>query len=204
MSIIQLTQTIQILPRLSVRERKLAQQPMLPGLEPAEPTATVRTNRQIAEVLASVADLLELQHGNPYRIQAYRNAARGILELREPVVEILERGEGLPVEGLGRRMRAHIAELIQTGRLTFYNDLALQTLPAGVRALLAVEHIGPRSAAQLYEELGIDSVEKLWQAAEQGRIRHLFGFGPRSEARLKEAAARLLQQRAASTLGGAA
>jgi hypothetical protein len=198
MNIFRLTQTIEVLPPASLRRAQARQQPALPGLEAAEasrPAAEMRTNRQIAEALAGVAELLELQHGNPYRVQAYRNAARGILALREPLVSILARGEELPIAGLGRRMRAHIIELIRRGTLTFYNDLCLQTLPAGARALLAVEHVGPRTAIRLYEELGIDSPQKLWQAARQQQIRQLPGFGPRSEARLQAAAARALERR---------
>jgi DNA polymerase/3'-5' exonuclease PolX len=151
------------------------------------------TNRQIAEVLSDIADLLETQRSNPYRIQAYRNAARGVLDLPEPAADILARGEELPVPGLGQRLRARIAELVALGTMTFFNGLSMQTLPPGVRALMAVEHVGPYTAIRLYEELGVDSAEKLWRAAQQQRIRHLPGFGVRSEVRLKEAAARLLK-----------
>ncbi|WP_376795262.1 helix-hairpin-helix domain-containing protein [Thermogemmatispora sp.] len=208
--ILKLTQTIQVLPSRTGYQRRAAQQPMLPGLEPepAEERRPVRSNRQLAEVLASVADLLELQHGNPYRIQAYRNAARAILSLREPVAELAARGEPLPITGLGRRMQAHIAELLQRGTLTFSHDLLPQSLPAGARRLLAIEHIGPRTALRLYEDLGIDSAEKLRQAANEQRLRRLPGFGPRSELRLKEAAERYLDQQREpdppASLGGAA
>jgi len=192
MNIMQLTQTIQILPpALHSRSRKLPIQQTLPGME-LEPTTAPRiTNRQIAEVLAGIADLLATQNGNPYRIQAYRNAARGVLDLAEPVADILARGETLPVPGLGERLRARIAELVQSGAMTFQNGPCVQMLPAGVRALMRVEHVGPVTAIRLYEELGIDSPEKLWWAAQQQRIRELPGFGERSEARLKEAAQHL-------------
>ncbi len=60
---------------------------------------------------------------------------------------------------------------------------------------MAVEHIGPRTAIRLYEELGIDTPEKLWRALQEERVQKLPGFGKRSEARLKEAAERLLKNR---------
>ncbi|MBX5450777.1 helix-hairpin-helix domain-containing protein [Thermogemmatispora sp.] len=206
--ILKLTQTIEVLPSQAIHQRRGLQQLILPGLEPApakEEHRPIHSNRQLAEVLASVADLLERQHGNPYRIQAYRNAARAILALREPIAEIAARGEPLPLEGLGRRMQAHIRELLQRGTLTFSSDLLPQGLPAGARRLLAIPHIGPHTALRLYEELGIDSAEKLWQAASEQRLRQLPGFGPRSEQRLKAAAARLLQQQEpAVSLGGVA
>jgi DNA polymerase/3'-5' exonuclease PolX len=204
MSIMQLTQTIRLMPALTnSRTSKQATQPTLPGLEPEEHETPRVSNRQIAEVLAGIADVLEAQNGNPYRIQAYRNAARGILDLQEAAADILARGEALSVPGLGERLRKRIAELIQTGTITFHNGFAPQTLPAGVRALMAIEHIGPYTAIRLYEELGIDSPEKLWWAAQQQHIRRLSGFGPRSEARLKEAV-RLILSKKKKPLGGAA
>ena len=204
MSIMQLTQTIQILPPTLIKTGKYPSQPSLPGLEPEETTPPIVTNRQIAEALSSIAELLETQNANPYRIQAYRNAARGVLELHEPAAAIIRRGEKLPVPGLGRRLHFRIAELIHTGTMTFYNDLCMQSLPPAVRRLMAVEHVGPHSAVRLYEELGIDTPEKLWWAAHQQRIRNLRGFGIRSEARLKTATAQLIGKKEQTQLGGVA
>lgn len=204
MSIMQLTQTIHIIPSLLASQNKRTKQPMLPGLELEAEKAPVVTNRQIAEVLSSIASLLEFQNSNPYRIQAYRNAARGVLALPEPATDILARRDELPVEGLGQRLRSRIKELVQTGTMTFYNDLCFQSLPPAVRRLMAVEHVGPRTAIRLYEELDIDTSEKLWWAAQQHRIRGLSGFGARSEARLQEAASRVRKGGHSESLDGAA
>ena len=204
MSIMQLTQTIQLLPSASIGMGKHPNQPALPGLEPEASTPPTITNRQIAEALSSIAELLEYQNANPYRVQAYRNAARGILELHEPAAEIIRHGKILPVPGLGKRLQFRIAELVHTGTMTFYNDLFMQSLPPAVRRLMAVEHVGPRSAIRLYEELGIQTPEQLWWAAHQQRIRTLHGFGARSEARLKMAAERFLGKTEHAQLGGAA
>jgi DNA polymerase/3'-5' exonuclease PolX len=204
MSIVQLTQTVHILPPMSSKPNKRLTQPPLPGMEPEQNAPPEVTNRQIAEVLSSIASLLEFQNSNPYRIQAYRNAARGVLDLHEPAAAILARGEPLPVPGLGSRLRARIAELVQTGTMTFYDDLCMQSLPAGVRRLMAIEHVGPRTGIRLYEELGIDTPEKLWWAAHQQRIRNLPGFGVRSEARLKEATAHYLKRDENAQLDGVA
>jgi DNA polymerase/3'-5' exonuclease PolX len=177
---------------------------MLPGMEPEEVAPTIVTNRQIAEVLSSIADLLEFQNANPYRIQAYRNAARAVLDMTEPVASMLARGEELNIPGIGERMRGHIAELVEHGTVTFYNDIATQTLPPEARALMAIEHVGPHTAIRLYEELGIDSPEKLYWAAQQQRIRQLTGFGPRSEARLREAVMRYRANQQPTELDGVA
>ncbi len=195
MSIMQLTQTIHIMPSPQVHSRKRPVQQTLPGLELELSSPPQMTNRQIAEVLSGIADLLATQNSNPYRIQAYRNAARGILDLTEPAAQILARGEELPIAGMGDRLRAHINELVELGTVTFQNGLCMQTLPQGVRALMAVEHVGPYTAIRLHEELGIDSPEKLLRATQQQRIRQLSGFGPRSEERLKEAAQRLVKEK---------
>jgi DNA polymerase/3'-5' exonuclease PolX len=204
MSIMQLTQTIHIIPPAQLKYGKHPLQPTLPGMEPEPSVTSSITNRQIAEVLAGIADMLEAQRGNVYRIQAYRNGARGLLDLCEPAVNILARGEVLPIPGLGQRLHSHITELIELGSVTISNGFCIPTLPMGVRALLKIEHIGPYTAIRLHEELGIDSPQALWQAAQQGRIRHLPGFGVRSEARLKDAVEHFLKDKQSLTLGGAA
>ncbi|GCE28388.1 hypothetical protein KDA_38720 [Dictyobacter alpinus] len=192
MSIIQITQTVQIMPTIMPRRSKRAAQPTLPGMEVETEQAPKITNRQIAEVLSNIADMVASQSGNVYRIQAYRNAARGILDLQEPVADILARGERLQIPGLGERLRGRITELVEFGTMTINNGFHMDTLPQGVRALMAVEHIGVYTAIRLYQELGIDSVEKLWMAANQHEIRQLAGFGIRSEARLKAAAEQMM------------
>lgn len=204
MSIMQLTQTIHIVPSTAGSKSKHAKQPTLPGLELEAEKAPVVTNRQIAEVLSSIASFLETQNSNPYRIQAYRNAARGVLDLNEQAAEILARGEELAVPGLGRRLRARIKELVQTGTMTFYNDLCIQSLPPAARKMMALDHVGPHTAIRLYEELNIDTPEKLWWAAQNQRIRGIPGFGKRSEARLQEAAARVRKGSNTVSLDGAA
>jgi len=204
MSIMQLTQTIQILPSGPIGLANYPSQPTLPGLEPDDTAPAMITNRQIAEALSSIAALLESQHANPYRVQAYRNAARGILELHEPAAEIIRRGETLPVPGLGRRLQFRVAEFVHTGTMTFYDDLFMQSLPPAVRRLMAIEHVGPRTAIRLYEELGIQTPDQLWWAAHQKRIQTLHGFGARSQARLKMAAERLLGNTEPDQLGGVA
>ena len=158
MSIMQITQTIQIMPPLQFKRSKRAAQLTLPGMEVEEQTQPPKiSNRQIAEVLAGIADMIERQNGNPYRVQAYRNAARGVLDLQEPVVDILTRGDTLQIPGLGERLHSRITELVLHGTMTINSGFYSQTLPQGVRTLMAVDHIGPYTAIRLYEELGIDT-----------------------------------------------
>jgi DNA polymerase/3'-5' exonuclease PolX len=195
MSIIQLTQTIHIVPSSQLRHGKKMLQPTLPGMDILETNPPRVTNRQIAEVFSSIADMIEGQNGNPYRIQAYRNAARGVLDLPESAADILARGEALPVPGLGERLRTRIKDLVLSGSMTLNNGYYTELLPVGVRVLMKLDHIGPYTAIRLYDELGIDSIEKLWQAANQQHIRHLAGFGIRSEARLKATAEQVMKNK---------
>jgi DNA polymerase (family 10) len=158
----------------------------------AEQPAIRVSNPQVAEVLFNIATLLEMQQANPYRIAAYRNAARGVLALGEPITDILARGERLEVPGLGERLRKKIGELVTTGRMTFYDDLCEESLPEDVRALMAVPRVGPRTALRLTGQLDIHTVAQLHEAATGQRLRNYYGFGPRSEANLAAGARALL------------
>lgn len=155
-----------------------------PAEDPNRPTLGHVTNPQIAEVLFNIATLLEMQQANPYRIAAYRNAARGLLLLPEPASRIIQRGETLTMPGLGQRLRRKITELVTTGRMTFYDDLCEESLPEDVRDLMRVHTVGPRTALRLAGQIGIHTVPELLTAAEAGRLRPYYGFGPRREARI--------------------
>jgi DNA polymerase/3'-5' exonuclease PolX len=169
-----------------------------PG-EQTEDLAPARvSNQRIAEVLFNIATILEMQRANPYRIEAYRNAARGIIALQEPAAPIFARGEKPAVPGLGERLRAKITELVQTGRMTFYDDLCEESLPEDVRDLMRVPHVGPRTALRLVGQLNIHSVPELLQASEHQRLRQYYGFGPRSERRIADGALSVLATEAAA------
>lgn len=177
--VFQFTQSIQLLPD--------------PGQDVTLPEPGRVTNAQVAEVLFNIATLLEMQQANPYRIAAYRNAARGSLALGEPIVDVLARSERLEWPGLGQRLRRKITELVTAGRMTFYDDLCEESLPEDVRALMAVPHIGPRTALRLAGQMDIHSVHDLLHAAQSHQLRPHYGFGPRSEQRLAEGARAVLR-----------
>lgn len=149
------------------------------------------TNREIAHILFNIATLLELAEGNPYRIQAYRRAARGMLRLRDEARDLLAAGQELPLPGLGKRLRAKIGQLIAGGRMAFYEELIAEQHPA-IQSLMAVPGVGPKTAARLFTELHLASPEALLFAARRGRVRELWGFGPRREQALARAAATVI------------
>lgn len=174
----QFTQSVQLMPDPGERVEDLL---------PAQVS-----NQKIAEVLFNIATILEMQQANPYRIQAYRNAARGILAMPEPVGPYFARGEKPPVAGLGERLRRKITELVLTGHMIFYDDLCEESLPEDVRDLMRVPHVGPRTALRLAGQLDIHSVPSLLATAERWGLRDHYGFGPRSERRLAEGALAVL------------
>lgn len=163
-----------------------------PGEQGADTLPMRVSNQKIAEALFNIATLLEMQQANPYRIAAYRTAARGVLALTEPAAQMLARGEPLSVHGVGERLRRKITELIVTGRMTFYDDLCEETLPADVRELMRVPHVGPRTALRLSSQFGIHTIAQLLDAAIRRQLRDAYGFGPRSEERLAEGASEVL------------
>jgi DNA polymerase (family 10) len=137
-------------------------------------------NRQVADVFAAMADLLDIRGANYHRILAYRRAAESISALGRPLKEIWRQGELESVPGIGSTLAAKIDELMRTGELNAYQELKAQ-VPEGVVAMLQITGIGPKSAARFWKELGITSVEGLERAARAGRLRELHGFGAKSE-----------------------
>jgi DNA polymerase (family 10) len=138
-------------------------------------------------MLFNIATILDLAEDNIYRVRAYRHAARRVLALREDAAAILARGEELPLDGVGKRVRKKLAELITSGRLAFYEDL-LEDQPEHIRSLMAVEGIGPKTAQRLYAGLGVRTVDELIAATERKQVQTLFGFGEVREASLAQAA----------------
>jgi Holliday junction resolvasome RuvABC DNA-binding subunit len=135
-------------------------------------------NVKVARLLEETASLLEAQGANPFRVQAYRHAARTLLELGRPVTAILEQeGEqGLrELPGVGESIARFIRTAVETGRLPMLERLRGESEPELL--LASVPGIGPRLAERLHRELGIDTLEELETAAHDGTLARLAGFG---------------------------
>ena len=146
-------------------------------------------NEDVAAVFDEIADLLEIEGENPFRIRAYRNAARTLRELGEDVRAALQRGEDLTqLPGIGKELAAKIQEIVATGKCRALEKLR-RKLPADITELLKLPGLGPKRVRALYHELDIHTLEQLERAARDGRLRELPGFGPRTEARILEAIA---------------
>ena len=135
-------------------------------------------NAQVARRLEEVAQLLEDQGANVFRIHAYRRGAETVRRLARPVNEILEQ-EGLEglrrLPGVGDRIAGAIRDVVRTGRLPMLDRLRGESDP--VKILQTVPGIGPVQAARLHEDLGIDSLEDLEAGAHDGRLADVAGFG---------------------------
>ncbi|MEM6797985.1 MAG: DNA polymerase/3'-5' exonuclease PolX [Planctomycetota bacterium] len=139
------------------------------------------TNADIAAVFEQVADLLEFQAANPFRIRAYRNGARKAQDHPEALASLIESGGDLTeLDGIGKDLAEKIATLVKTGSLPMLDELKAK-LPDSVLGLLRVPGLGPKKAAVLHKELGIVSLDMLRAACEAGEVRGLKGFGKKTE-----------------------
>jgi DNA polymerase (family 10) len=145
-------------------------------------------NGEIAGILYEVADLLEIK-GVAFKPRAYRRAAQTVETLPEDVAVVYERGELEDMPGIGRSIAAKIGEILTTGKLGYLETLKKE-VPEGVENLIGVEGIGPKKALQLREKLRIRSVTDLAQAAREGKLRSIRGFGKKTEENIMEAVER--------------
>lgn len=145
-------------------------------------------NQDIADAFEEMADLLEIEGANPFRVRAYRNAARTLRGLGREVRELRAEGKDLTdLPGIGQDLAGKIEEMLETGRVQALRDLKRE-VPASLEELLRIAGLGPKRVKALYEELGIKTLAQLAKAARDGRVRGLAGFGPKTEASILEAA----------------
>lgn len=146
-----------------------------------------RHNADVAAIFEEIADLLEIQGANPFRIRAYRNAARTIGELSQEAYLLLEKGEDLTrLPGIGDDLSAKIREIVSSGRCSLLERLRKE-LPPAITELLKIPGLGPKRVKALYHDLEVQTVEQLYAAARDGRIRVLPGFGEKSELNILQA-----------------
>lgn len=139
-------------------------------------------NAQIAAKFETLADLLEFQGANSFRIRAYRNAARTIESLSQQISDILDDSslKLTDLEGIGKDLAQKCQVLVETGKLPQLEELQ-KKIPPSVLAMLRIPGLGPKKAAVIYKELGISTLDDLKQACQDEKIRALKGFGAKTE-----------------------
>jgi DNA polymerase (family 10) len=138
-------------------------------------------NADVASVFEEMADLLEIEGSNPFRIRAYRNAARTLRDLPRDVGAMLGEGEDLTeLPGIGEDLAAKIKEVVETGTATALEEHR-KKVPKTLTELLRIPGIGPKRVKALYHDLGIRTLDQLQKAAQDGLVRSLHGFGDKTE-----------------------
>lgn len=138
-------------------------------------------NEEIAQIFEEMADLLEIEDANPFRVRAYRNAARMIQGLGQELQDMVARGEDLThLPTIGKDLAAKIEEILSTGHTKALDKLH-EEVPASLEDLLKIPGLGPKRVRKLYQDLHIKTLQQLQSAARRGRLRDLPGFGVRIE-----------------------
>lgn len=138
-------------------------------------------NADIAAIFEEIAELLEIQNENPFRIRAYRNAARQVEGMGVPVADMVAKGEDLTeLPGIGDDLAAKIQEIVATGQCKALEKLRKQ-VPPSITELLKIPGLGPKRVRALYDTLKVKSIDQLAKAAQAGKIRELEGFGAKTE-----------------------
>lgn len=139
-------------------------------------------NRDIAALFQRLADLLEIEGENPFRIRAYRNAAETIEGLPAPLDKLIAEGTDLTqYSHIGREIADKLDTVAETGRLPALDEVA-QRVPPALADLMAIQGLGPKGVKAIYDHFRVGSLDELEALARAGRLRELSGFGARKEA----------------------
>ncbi|MEQ9407623.1 MAG: DNA polymerase/3'-5' exonuclease PolX [Fuerstiella sp.] len=143
-------------------------------------------NDQIASVFDELADLLEIQGANPFRIRAYRNASRTISSTAESFADLVEQKADLTeFSGIGKDLAKQIVEIVDSGKHPQLVELRKE-VPAGVLDMLRIPGVGPKKVSVFFNQLKLTSLEELKAAAQAGKLAALKGFGKKTEATILE------------------
>ncbi len=126
-------------------------------------------NLEIASIFGNMADLLEIQGANPFRIRAYRNARASLESLTDNVEEIAKREALKDIQGIGKDLAAKILEYIREGRMEAYENLKKE-IPVGLVHVVSIPTIGPKTARSIFDHTGVESVEQLEKLAKEGKL----------------------------------
>jgi DNA polymerase (family 10) len=148
--------------------------------------ATLPRNAEVAEQFDLLADLLELDGEQQFRVLAYRRAAEQIRSSGNPIAQFALDGQAKNLPGIGRTIESKIVQIVNSGEIEALTKRK-QQIPAGVAEFLRLPALGPKTARRIWQELGITTLADLRNAAEAQRLRSLPGLGARTEERIMKA-----------------
>lgn len=140
---------------------------------------------KVAEILVEIGVLLELKGENPFKTRAYANGARTVEGLTEPLAMLVAEKRLGEVKGIGEALEQKITELVETGKLKYYDDLKA-SIPPGLLEMLEISGLGPKKIQAMHKQLGVDSIEKLEAACKSCKVAELAGFGEKTQANILE------------------
>jgi len=143
-------------------------------------------NSEIAVLFDRLADLLDIEGANPFRVRAYRNAAQMLRGHPRDMDSLIKQNEDLTeLPGIGKDLAEKIKTIVETGKLPALQEVEART-PGVLSDLMKIQGLGPKRVKALYKNLGIRSIDDLRRAAASGRIRELEGFGAKTEQMIHE------------------
>jgi DNA polymerase (family X) len=148
--------------------------------------ATLPRNAQVAEQFDLLADLLELEGEQQFRVLAYRRAADQIRSAGGPIAQLALDGKAKDLPGIGQTIQSKIVQIVDTGEIDALTKRK-ERIPAGVAGFLRLPALGPKTARRIWQELGITTMDELRKAAEAQRLRSLPGLGAKTEERILKA-----------------
>ena len=144
-------------------------------------------NAEIADAFNRLAELLEIEGANPFRVRAYRNAARTVAELPRSVADMLAAGDDLTeLPGIGKDLAGKIREIVESGHLSLLEN-EKRKLPRSLVELATLPGMGPKRIKLVHDRLGVASLAQLRRAIDGGKLAGLQGFGPKSIEKLADA-----------------
>ena len=143
------------------------------------------TNAQIAAAFEELADLYELDGAVQYRVVAYRNAARTVRDTSVSVANLARQGRITELQGIGKTLEEKVLALDETGDIPAAVKLRAK-IPVGLIPVMRLPGFGPKRARRLYDEIGVDSLDALRAAVDDGRLKELRGFGLKAQENLKK------------------
>lgn len=157
-------------------------------------------NKEIADLLEEMADILEFKGENPFKISAYRKASRIIGDLTQDIEEIAGQGELKNIPGIGEGMAQKIVEYLKTGKISKFEE-ARKGVSDELIAMMDIPGMGPKTLSMLHREKGISNLSQLEKALENGSLMGLFGIGEKKIENIKRGILLLKQSKGRMNLG---